>query len=75
MNRIAVSRPLTSRLEEFAVPVEVVDETGRLLGHFVPRLATISSGECPYGPDELDAMRGDQGGRPLSEIWRSLGAK
>jgi hypothetical protein len=75
MNRITVGRPLTAQLEHLAVPVEVVDETGRPLGHFVPRLATVASDECPYGPDELDAMRGEQGGRPLSEIWMSLGAK
>ena len=75
MNRITVGQPLTTQLEGLGVPVEVVDETGRPLGHFVPRRATITSDDCPYGPGELDAMRAEQGGRPLSEIWNSLGAK
>ena len=75
MNRITVDHLLTTQLEDLAVPVELVDETGRPLGHFVPRLATVTSDDCPYGPDELDAMRAEQAGRPLSEIWRSLGAK
>jgi hypothetical protein len=75
MNRITISQPLTTQLENLAVPVEVVDETGRPLGHFVPRLATISSDDCPYDSEELDKMRAQQDGRPLSEIWRSLGAK
>ena len=75
MNRITVGQTLTTQLEDLAVPVEVVDETGRRLGHFVPRMATNSSDDCPYAPDELDAMRAGQGGRPLPEIWRSLGAK
>jgi hypothetical protein len=38
-------------------------------------LATTASDECPYTPDQLYAMRGEQGGRSLSEIWKSLGAK
>jgi hypothetical protein len=38
-------------------------------------LATTASDECPYTPDQLEAMRGEQGGRPLSEVWKSLGAK
>jgi hypothetical protein len=75
MIRITVGRPLTDQLEGLAVPVEVVDETGRPLGHFVPRLATTASNECPYTPDQLEAMRGENGGRPLSEIWKSLGAR
>ena len=75
MNRITVGQPLTTQLEDLAVPVELVDETGRPLGHFVPRLATITSDDCPYSPDQLDAMHVEQGGRPLSEIWRSRGAK
>jgi len=75
MNRITVGQALTTQLEALAAPVEVVDESGRPLGHFVPRLATIASDDCPYGPEELHEMRAEQGGRPLSLIWRSLGAK
>lgn len=75
MDRITVDRPLTAQLQNLSAPVEVVDETGRPLGHFVPRVATTTSDDCPYGPEELDAMRSEQAGRPLSEIWRSLGAK
>jgi hypothetical protein len=75
MNRITVGQALTTQLEDLVVPVEVVDETGRPLGHFVPRLATVASDDCPYSTEELDDMRAEQGGRPLSQIWRSLGAK
>jgi hypothetical protein len=28
---------------------------------------------CPYSPEELVRMRKEEGGRPLSEIWKSLG--
>jgi len=75
MNRIMVDSPLKAQLLELAQPVEVVDETGRSLGHFVPIRATIVSDDCPYSTEELARMRSEQGGRPLTEIWKSLGAK
>jgi hypothetical protein len=75
MNRITVDQPLTTQLETAIAPVEVVDKTGRPLGHFVPRLTAATPEACPYAPDALAAMRAEQGGRPLSEIWKSLGAE
>lgn len=74
MNRITVGEPLTHQLENLAAPVELVDESGRYLGHFVPRRGQATSDGCPFTEDELRAMRAEQGGRPLPEIWKSLGA-
>ncbi|OHB85402.1 MAG: hypothetical protein A2V98_12665 [Planctomycetes bacterium RBG_16_64_12] len=75
MNRITVHDPLKTELDGLAEPVEVVDETGRRLGHFVPALATMRSDDCPYSSEELERMRREAGGRPLGEIWKSLAAK
>jgi len=75
MNRITVHDPLNTELARLAEPAEVVDETGRRLGHFVPALATMDSGDCPYSGEELERMRREEGGHPLGEIWKSLGAK
>jgi hypothetical protein len=75
MNRITVYDPLKTQLDGLAEPVEVVDETGRRLGHFVPALATMASDDCPYSQDELQRMRREEGGRPLGEVWKSLEAK
>ncbi len=75
MNRITVDDPLKRQLDGLAEPVEVVDEAGRRLGHFVPALATMASDECPYSTDELERMRREEGGRPLPQIWKSLDAK
>jgi len=75
MNRLTVDSPLKARLAGLVWPVEFVDETGRSLGHFVPTQATITSNECPYSAEELAHMRSAEGGRPLAEIWKSLGAK
>ncbi len=72
MNRITVHEPLKTQLDGLAEPVEVVDETGRRLGHFVPSLAMMASDECPYSREELERMRGEEGGRPLGEVWKSL---
>jgi hypothetical protein len=74
MNRITVDSSMKSRLDGLVTPVEVVDETGRTLGHFVPS-AAIPSDDCPYSIEDLERMRREQGGRSLSEIWKSLGAK
>ncbi|MDY0167368.1 MAG: hypothetical protein RBS80_12540 [Thermoguttaceae bacterium] len=74
MNHITVDLPLTMRLHGLVEPVELVDETGRRLGHFVPAVS-VDAAECPYSSEELEAMRREDGGRSFSEIWKSLGAK
>ena len=52
MNQIAISQPLTSQLENLVAPVEVIDETGRPLGHFVPRSARHDRDDCPFSQAE-----------------------
>jgi hypothetical protein len=75
VNRITVHEPLKGELHAVAQPVELIDETGRRLGHFVPARITSPGDDCPYSPEELDQMQSERGGRPLKEIWKSLGAK
>ena len=75
MHQITVDSPLKAQLAGLVQPVEVVDETGRSLGHFVPAQATIVSDDCPYSAEELAHMQSAEGGRPLAEIWKSLGVQ
>jgi len=75
MNQIMVDSPLKAQLAGLSQPVEVVDEAGHSLGHFVPTQAAIVSDDCPYSSEELARMRAEEGGRPLADIWRSLGAR
>jgi hypothetical protein len=75
MNRITVEGPIKVQLDGLSLPVEVVDETGRWLGHFVPAAAMVAADECPDSPDELERMHAEKGGRTLPEIWKALGAK
>ena len=75
MNQIMVDSPLGAQLAGLSQPVEVVDETGHSLGHFVPAQATIVSDDCPYSAEELARMRSEQGGCSLPEIWKKLEEK
>jgi hypothetical protein len=75
MDQITVTGPLKTELDALSAPVELVDEMGRPLGHFVPRLAAPASDDCPYSSGELEQMRREEGGRSLAEIWGALGAK
>ena len=72
MNRITVDDSFRVRIDGLVEPVEIYDETGQRLGHFVP---SVASDNCPYSAEELERMRNETGGRPLSEIWQTLGVK
>lgn len=77
MTRLIVDDALRDKLDHHAAPVELCDHSGRLLGHFIPARQSASVGilsdACPYTEEELAAMRAEPGGRPLAEIWKSLG--
>ena len=75
MNRITVREPLKGELDAVAQPVELIDEAGRRLGHFVPARIAAPDDDCPYSQKELDQMHSERGGRRLMEIWKSLGAE
>lgn len=75
MNRVVIADPFRSQLGELQSPVEFVDESGNRLGHFVPAPTATAPDQCPYTEQELERMRHEQGGKPLSEIWAALGAK
>ena len=75
MNRITVHEPLIGELNAAIQPVELIDEAGRRLDHFVPASIPATGGDCPYTADELDQTQSEQAGRTLKEIWQSLGEK
>ena len=57
MNQIMVDSPLKAQLAGLVQPVEIVDETGRSLGRFLPTQAMLISDDCPYSAEELARMR------------------
>ncbi|QDT66247.1 hypothetical protein [Calycomorphotria hydatis] len=65
-----------SRLNELDTPTDIIDREGRVLGRFIPassRATPQPEDQCPYSAEELAKMQDERGGRPLSEIWTSLG--
>jgi hypothetical protein len=75
MNRVTIDHNTSEQLGAANQPVQIVDETGRLLGHFVPTASLHPPVDCPYSDDQLAEMRADPGGRPLHQIWESLDGK
>ncbi|MBI1902733.1 MAG: hypothetical protein HYS13_16660 [Planctomycetia bacterium] len=77
MTRLTIDDSLCAKLYGFAGPVELCDASGRIVGQFVPspQSTAISRPEdgCPHTEEELQAARREKGGRPLAEIWKSLG--
>jgi hypothetical protein len=77
MGKIVLDADLRAKLNGLNETVEVWDESGRLLGHFVP-LAPPVEPICPWDPtitlEELERRRQEPGGRTLPEIWKRLGA-
>ena len=81
MSAVILGPELREKLNGLNEELEFRDETGELLGHFVPpdRYRTLLyawvESTCPYSPEDLERMRNEKGGRTLSEIWQSLGVQ
>jgi hypothetical protein len=75
MNRLTIDHHASSQFGGVSEPVEVFDENGNLLGHFVPKASLDPSASCPYSEADLARMRAETGGRFLTEIWGSMKEK
>lgn len=75
MVRIPIDQAFYSKLGNLGKPLELCDETGRVLGHFIPvqDRAVYQGVESPASDDELDRRSREDSGRPLAEILRDLG--
>ncbi len=79
MSKITLDSALRSKLNGLNEALEICDETGATVGHFVPAgahrkfLYQIAESQCPYTREQLDEMRKQTGGRTLKEIWKELG--
>ena len=79
MTRLTLDADLRSKLNGLDEPVEVCDESGQTVGHFLPSplydelfYAALST-ECPHSKEELRRRHQETQSRPLAEIWRDLG--
>lgn len=77
MTKVIVDTTLRSKLNGLNDHVELCDESGQSLGHFLPRelyaqwLNAVA--DVLFPKEELKAEQADTSGRPLAEIWKKLG--
>ena len=71
MTAIVVDAALRSRLGNLKQAVQFTDESGRLLGHFVP-LSVTGPREPQISDEEIERRLRQGGGRPLREILADL---
>jgi len=77
MGKVILDDVLRAKLNGLSEQMEVCDESGRTLGHFLPadlyQQIIYSCDYCPYTEEEIQQSLQDPGGRPLAEFWKSLG--
>jgi hypothetical protein len=76
MVKIVADAALADKLHDVLAPVEICDRSGRTLGYYSP--APAAAGEpdtrhrSPHSIEELQLLRQQRTGRPLSEILKRL---
>jgi hypothetical protein len=79
MSKITLDAMLRARLNGLHEPLEVCDESGQTVGHFMPLktyrklLYQIAESQCPYTAEQLKQMRQEANGEPLANLWKALG--
>lgn len=79
MSKLILDADLRARLSGLDEPLEVCDEAGRTVGHFLPERVyedlfyAALAAESPHSAAELRRRHSETGGRSLSEIWTDLG--
>jgi hypothetical protein len=75
MTRVIGNAAIRAQLHNLDAALEVCDESGQTLGYFHPIIE--SSGEkitSPYSDEEIEELRKQRTGRPLTEILKDLRA-
>ena len=77
MSKVILDDVLRSKLNGLTEHLEVCDDSGHTLGHFLTddqyHQLLYASDQCPYTEEELQHSLKEPGGRTLAEIWKSLG--
>lgn len=64
MSRLTVDSVMLTKLQGLSQPVDLCDEKGRVVGHFVPSAAL----ELDIPEEELDRRAASFQGRPLDDL-------
>ena len=72
MTRITIDAATVAKLQG-SDPIELRDETGRIMGHFYP-VPRDAQGRlwCPYSDEEIEELSRQEGGRSWKEIRDDL---
>ena len=78
MDKIILDRGQLAKLTGVDCQVPVLDESGNIVGIFLPRrlvnhLTGDKKGEVPFSEEELIQFRQSGGGISLTEFWHRLG--
>ena len=79
MGRITLDPELRAKLNGLNEKVEICDETGKLIGLYLPledyKKLLYKNVEIPLAEAEIEERRKEKGGSSLAEIWKRLGVK
>jgi hypothetical protein len=74
MTKVTIDAATVAKLKDVREMIELRDEAGRVVGHFLPGPPRDESGNIivPFSDAELDEMAKQKGGRPLKDILNDL---
>ena len=77
MNTLKLDPAVCTQLDSFSGPVELCDESGRTIGHFLPiplyREILVAWSRAEVSDEEIERQMQEPGGCSLQEIWQRLG--
>jgi hypothetical protein len=77
MTQIHVDLALRQKLGGMNEPIELCDDEGRVLGHYLPeaeyKKILYGSAKIPFTDEEIARRRAQTGGCSLREIWNRVG--
>jgi hypothetical protein len=74
MTQITIDAPTSAKLKDAREMVELRDESGRIVGHFLPGPPRDANGNIivPFSEVELERRSQERSGRPLKDILNDL---
>lgn len=74
MTKITIDSGRVAKLKDVREMVELRDEAGRIVGHFLPGPPRDENGQiiCPYSEEEIELLGQQTGGRSLNDIFADL---
>ena len=76
MSKVILDQSLRAKLNGLNEQVELCDESGRTLGHFLPlklyEKLVAANVKIPFSEEEIRRRRQEKGGSSLEEFWKRM---